>query len=313
MIRNPLYLITLLAGAALAFSSCESDNEPSKANKGKERPVVNVEIADSTQTEFILRFKASGDTKYVGYAVYAGGKAQAPSAYDILTQDVSGTVSAHVYESGSTEFTDTVLCVLNDNYQVFAAAMTESGLIGEVTELSLTIPGAHPSVQLKLGSYVITPSEAAVAKFDPNYLSVTSSPMTITLSKFSDTEYLASGRWFNLFNLEFIGTYDYSTDRLSFNGDIWYSSDDERVNGFGYIIGTLNQEGTLGVGLFGAGNSGNLPMVFQCEVNGDGAVPTSVVQGIELDLFSKATGNWKPQSIFGYFAGGETITTASAQ
>lgn len=306
----------LLAVAAMTFSSCEDDSEPSKANKGKERPVVTVEIADSTTTEFVLRIKGSEGSKYVGYAVYSGGDAQAPTAYEILTQDVSRTVATHVYASGSAEFTDTVLCVLNDNYQVFAAAMTESGLIGEVTELPLTIKGAHPAVELVLGDYTITPSEAAVADFDATYVSYTSQPFTITLSKISDTQYVASGYWFNLFGLDFVGTYDYSTNRLSFDGTVYDSETgqpDPDGSYFGYILGYIDRSVPTAYALFGAGSTGASPMVFQCQVSGTDSVPASVVQGIEFDLYSGATGSWRYQSTLAYFAGGEAITAGASE
>lgn len=316
--KKLLYLfgLPLLAVAAMSVASCEDDSEPSKANKGKEKPVVSVEIADSTTTEFVLRIKGSEGTKYVGYAVYSGGKATAPSAYEILTQDISGTVATHVYESGSAEFTDTVMCVVNDNYQVFAAAMTESGLIGDVTELPLTIVGAHPAVSLVLGDYDISPSEEAVADFDATYSARTSQPMTITLSKVSDTQYVASGYWFNLFGLDFVGTYDYSTNRLSFDGTMWDSQTgavDPDGSYFGYVLGYIDSSIPTGWALFGAGSSGTLPMIFQCEVSGTDSVPVSVVQGIDFRLYNGSSGSWVRQSHIAYFAGGEVITPAESE
>ncbi len=298
-------VLLLIAVAGGIFASCTDNSELSQANKGKEKPSVSVSCVDSTLTEFYLNFQASEGSKYVAYAVYAGDAYTEPSAYEVLTKDVSGTIASNVYECGSEAFTDTVLCILKDDYHVYAAAMTGDGLIGEVTKYDVTIEGAHPAVTLKLGTYTITPSAEAVAQFDPTYEKYTAEPMSITLSQFSDTEFLASGYWFNLLSFDFVGTYDYSKNQLVFDGTVYWGEEYGTENDFGGAFWLSKSDGII-YALWGAGSEGYDPMIFQCKVAGEDAIPTSVVQGIDFEAYYYPSYEWI--SSLAYFEGGETIT-----
>lgn len=138
------YLAGFLAAASILIS-CEEANVLNNQNKGKEKPSVTLKqkVADDVTLSFEIT--ASENASQYAYAVFAGSDNPVPSAYDILVEealaDASGSFNTSLSEEDSFENTVTVDCTEfpAETYQVFAAAITETGLIGEVVTLDVTM------------------------------------------------------------------------------------------------------------------------------------------------------------------------------
>lgn len=138
------YIVALLA-AALMLGACEKGDGLNQQNKGKEKPSVTLtqKVADDVTLTFDIT--ASDNAAQYAYAVYAGSDNETPVAYDILVEetfaDASGSFNTALTEEDSYTQTVTVDCTEfpSETYQVFAAAITDSGLIGEVTVLDVTM------------------------------------------------------------------------------------------------------------------------------------------------------------------------------
>lgn len=138
------YIVALLA-AALMLGACEKGDGLNQQNKGKEKPSVTLtqKVADDVTLTFDIT--ASENAAQYAYAVYAGSDNETPVAYDILVEetfaDASGSFNTALTEEDSYTQTVTVDCsdFPSETYQIFAAAITDSGLIGEVTVLDVTM------------------------------------------------------------------------------------------------------------------------------------------------------------------------------
>ncbi len=296
------HIALIVATAALVLVGCAKDNNPNTDNRGKEKPKVEVELKDYIDTEFNLKISPSSNSKYVGYVVYAGTENATPSAYDIVTDNLTGYLDFNLFENDGTAKEALVKCILNDNYQVFAAAITESGLLGEVTELKVNIEGAHPEIELQEGTYTITPSAAIAGTYEP--LETALEPFNVTITKLDATRYIVSGKWFNFATLPLVATFNFSDYTLSMDGSV-YSQGTIEDSYFNSLIGYANSSKTLAWALFGAG-TGNDPMIFTCDVKDKKAIPISVKQGIDIEIYTYPGQSW--YCTVGAFLGGETIT-----
>lgn len=160
------YFAMLLAAVSL-FSGCSDDDDLSTQNKGKTKPTVTVTQGTVTDDEFTFTLAASEGAAQYAYVIFEGKDKTAPIAHDIVIDEVSGK-----YMSGAFNVADaasqniTVPCYSNADYQVFAAAITSTGLLSEVTELKVYIPDTMiptPAKFIPSGSSVqITYSEDVV-------------------------------------------------------------------------------------------------------------------------------------------------------
>lgn len=138
------YLAGFLA-AAFMFNACEEANVLNNQNKDQEKPSVTLtqKVADDVTLSFEIA--ASANAAQYAYAVFAGSENPVPSAYDILVEeaqaDASGSFNTALTEDDSYTQTVTVDCTEfpAETYQVFAAAITETGLLGEVVTLDVTM------------------------------------------------------------------------------------------------------------------------------------------------------------------------------
>ena len=138
------YLVAFLA-AALMFSACEPEQGLSQQNKDKEKPTVSLVLNAANDVTLSFDVVASENAAQYAYAVYPGSDNEVPSAYDILlTETFAAAAEAFntkIGEGASATASVTLDCsgFAAETYQIFAAAITETGLIGEVAVLDVTM------------------------------------------------------------------------------------------------------------------------------------------------------------------------------
>lgn len=301
------HIALIAATAAMMLVGCAEDNTPNTANKGKEKPTVEVELTDNTDTEFNLKVTSSSNTKYFGYVVYDGKDNEVPSAYDIVTGNLANYLDFKLFENDGSAKDAVVKCILNDDYQVFAAAITETGLLGEVSELNVNIEGAHPEIELVEGVYTITPYPASEEdEYEPT--DAAQEPFNVTVSKLNAAQYLVTGKWFGFATLSFVASFDFNDNSLVMDGRVYSQGSISSSSWFGGLIGYTNSARTLAWALFGAGSNGTDPMIFDCDVKDKKASLVSVRQGIDIEIYNYSAGTWNWNSTIGWFFGGEKIT-----
>lgn len=138
------YLVAFLS-AALMFAACEQDPGLSQQNKGKEKPTVTLTTKVAEDVTLSFGLTASENAAQYAYAVFPGTDNEVPSAYDILVEETfaaaSGSFNTSLTEEDDFTATVTVDCsdFVAEKYQVFAAAITETGLVGDVAVLDVTM------------------------------------------------------------------------------------------------------------------------------------------------------------------------------
>lgn len=131
-----LKYIAVICLAGLFLGACVKEEGPSEQNKGKAKPVVTLTKTAATDGVFTFTISADASAAHYGYVILAGKDNEAPAAYDIVVDEVGGTVDADVFayaDAASKEIT--LECDSNTDYQVFAAAITADGLVGDVVSL----------------------------------------------------------------------------------------------------------------------------------------------------------------------------------
>ena len=138
------YFVAFLS-AALMFSACEQEQGLSQQNKDKEKPSVSVILKEANDVTLSFDLMASENAAQYAYAVYAGSDNDVPSGYDILLQETfanaDGAYNTTLGEGAAYSTTVTLDCssFASETYQIFAVAITETGLIGEVSVLDVTM------------------------------------------------------------------------------------------------------------------------------------------------------------------------------
>ena len=136
------YLVAFLS-AALMFSACEQDPGLSQQNKDKEKPTVTITPKITKDVTLSFELTASENAAQFAYAVFPGTDNEVPDAYTILLEEAfaaaSGSYNTKIGENASHTVTVDLDCseFLDEHYQIFAAAITESGLLSEVTALDV--------------------------------------------------------------------------------------------------------------------------------------------------------------------------------
>lgn len=296
------YIFTVLAVSSLVFASCEDEQAPNTANKGKEKPTVQMEVVDDSDVEFTLKLTPSDDAATYSYVVFTADSYDynsIPSAYDLVTNSVASTFQKGSFIKGDeTEKEVNVKCVLKDYYQVCVAAISKDGLLSEVDTMTVHIPGAHPDVDFVDGIYTITPYTYEEIGEDAYDESIIDDPFDITIEEVEPSVYVASATWFGLFNFQFTGAYDFSANTLTFDGCI-YGREAEGTY-MGYIVSSLGS-GFFGA-FFGGGPNGDEPLVLQCEVVDKKATVTSIKSGaFEFDIYYNGGSGYSWFGIWGVF------------
>lgn len=138
------YFVAFLS-AALMFSACEPEQGLSQQNKDKEKPTVSLLLKSANDVTLSFDLVASDNAAQYAYAVFPGSDNEAPSAYDILLQETfaaaDGAYNTKLGDDASPKASVTIDCTdfAAETYQIFAAAITETGLVGEVSVLDVTM------------------------------------------------------------------------------------------------------------------------------------------------------------------------------
>lgn len=154
------YLVVFLC-AALLMGACAKDNGLSQQNKDKEKPTVS--IVKGSSNDGIIKFEvvASDNSAQYAYVVLAGAENKAPEALNILTGEVSGAEAGESFSStgslgASTSANVTLDCstfmTVANEYEVFAVAITETGLVGEITS-ALIVMNDTVAPEIVSGAY----------------------------------------------------------------------------------------------------------------------------------------------------------------
>lgn len=283
------YIIASLVLGSLLFASCSKDDGisyPNTNNKGKAKPTVGLEITDKTDVGFTLKLTPSADVQNYAYAIFTSTDGNftnsIPDAYSIVTKSVNGTyTSASIIKGDETSKDVRISCVLQDYYQVSVAAISKDGLLGEVETTVVNIPGAHPDVAFKAGYYTITPDTKADLEPYGAYDGPTvGQPFKVTIGEVEPGTFVMTGAWFGEqgATLPLRGTYDYSENKLTFNGLVYgYESDGSYFSDNGVIYALLNS--TTCFVLYAA------PLVLKCTVEDKVATVTEIEDGyMEIDV-----------------------------
>lgn len=305
-------IITAVLGMAALLLSCQNkEHELSTQNMGKARPTLSVEKTDNTLKTYELTFTLSADTKYYGYAVYAVYPEQeikAPTAYQIVTGVCQDAVLNKVEKASTT--VSSGFCVDTESYKVFAAAITETGLLSEVQELEFTIPGALPKFSVKDGVYEIRGTGEKHPDAQNPKAGETS--VKITIEMYNAVTYLMASDYFGHFpapNREpfLVGKPDFTTNQLVFDGST-YDPDDgfDSSNCFFYnLYWYWNDARTEAAGLIGSGDSRKGAARFQ----GDDATSllTEVVDGFGVYVYENRDGGWYDAYLYDFAMPGAEI------
>lgn len=134
------YISAVIAIISLSVS-CSKEEGLSTQNKDKQKPTVTITQTELTDDKLTFKVQASSEASQYAYAVLDGSENAVPDPRDILFKEVSGAKkfeAFHVKDMPSV--TVEMKCVSTQSYQVFAVAITPTGLISPVVELKVTAP-----------------------------------------------------------------------------------------------------------------------------------------------------------------------------
>ena len=296
------------------FVACSKDDGisyPNTNNKGKAKPTVGLEVTDKTDVGFTLKLTPSADVQNYAYAVFtsADGKFEngTPDAYSLVTKSVSDTYVAGSIIKGDESSKDVrINCVLQDYYQVFVAAISKDGLLGEVESTIVNIPGAHPDVTFKSGYYTITPdTKADLAPYGAFDGPTVGDPFKVAIGEVEPGVFVMTGAWFgaSTLSLALRGSYDYSENTLTFSGLVYGKEASGSYFSTSGVIYALYDSANCAV-LYAS------PIVLKCEVKDKISTVTEIADGfMEIDIHVYASG-YPFLGIYGYFEKGYSIEYA---
>ncbi len=135
-----LKYIAVICLAGLFLGACVKEEGLSQQNKGKTKPAVTLTLGTATDGLMTVTIAADASASQYGYVIFSGDDNSAPAAYDIVIDEVGGVEQSEVFsyaDGASNEIT--FECDPNASYQIFAAAITKDGLVGEVTSLDVFV------------------------------------------------------------------------------------------------------------------------------------------------------------------------------
>ena len=132
------FAVLVLAG--LLLGACTKEPGLSDQNKGKTKPAVTLTLNGATDGLIAVTLAADATAAHYGYVVMEGKDNEAPAAYDIVIDEVSGGFDSDVISYADSASSKVYIeCDANADYQIFAAAITADGLVGDVTSLNVFV------------------------------------------------------------------------------------------------------------------------------------------------------------------------------
>lgn len=272
------YLVLSLVAGALVCG-CSDENEPSTQNRGKEKPVVTLTAEDVDGGSFTFTIAASEQASQYAYAIFEGTGNPAPLAYDIVCDEVgnladedraNGNYSHYAFNvSDGASATHTFECDPEGKYEVFAAAITSTGLLSEVTKMTIEIP----KIELQAGNYTISYTRANGTQGQFSTF--------IELDEEDPTVCYLYADWLGLFgqiiNPILVGQVDVASKEVVFDGRYLASNGSLATKKDGSLasaFSTIFYQVDLGLGFdcllvfYGGGNSGKEPIVASMDNKG---------------------------------------------
>ncbi len=266
MLMKKIHYLALALVAGALVCGCSDEKEPSTQNRGKEKPVVTLTADEVDGGSFTFTIAASEQASQYAYAIFEGTGNPAPLAYDIVCDEVgnladedreNGNYSHYAFNmSDGASATHTFECEPQGKYEVFAAAITSTGLLSEVTKMTIEIP----KIEFKAGNYTVsyTRGNGTLGKF-ATYIELDEEDPTVC--------YLYAD-WLGLFgqiiNPILVGQVDVASKEVVFDGTCVHPANNGSfVKGFGATFYQVD----LGLGFdcdlvfYGGGNSGKEPIV----------------------------------------------------
>ncbi len=272
MLMKKIHYFALSLAVGILVCGCSDENELSTQNRGKEKPVVTLTADEVDGGSFTFTIAASEQASQYAYAILEGTDNPTPLAYDIVCDEV-GNVAEEDRENGNyshyafnvsekASATHTFECKPQGKYEVFAAAITSTGLLGEVAKLSITIP----KIELQAGNYTVS----YIDPWGDPYEFATK----IVLDEEDPTKCLLYANWFGMFNgytnIILVGKVDVISKQVVFDGTTTLMSGGSPINIFGKII--LNNvpvgDVVYQIAFFGGGNDGKEPIVASIDNKG---------------------------------------------
>lgn len=141
-------ITSIFACLLMLAVSCSKESELSKANAGKERPVVTIE--QNNVTNYYLTFTVSTGfpASQFGYVVMPSTSTQAPVAQDIVMDQIGTALQSGVFNTvDKTKVKVEFDCEPDANYIVYAAAITDEGVLSEVASCPIHVTDTEiPSI-----------------------------------------------------------------------------------------------------------------------------------------------------------------------
>lgn len=141
-----LSIAFLLSFAAL---SC-SEDELSKQNAGKEKPVITIEQNNAVNYLMTFTLTADYNTAQFGYVILDGSSTLVPATQDIVMDKIGTALQSEVFNAVDqikkrVEFE----CEPNHEYKVYAAAISDSGLLSYLAEKVIKVSDTEIPTVLK--------------------------------------------------------------------------------------------------------------------------------------------------------------------
>lgn len=271
-IISGLGLAALLAGSLLT-SSCDKSHELSTDNQNKPRPMVQAQTMRTDLHDFTVALMPSSNTKYYGCVIMAGADNAVPTAFDIVTGNVSSSnlLSSKLYDIAE-EVSPSIKtqCTFSEDYQIFSAGITENGLLSEVDQLDIHIDDASPSTTIREGVYKLNTGKYSDVI---NPRSGESFDVRIRKMDGGSGKYIFYANWFNIGEEGYvvppylIGTVDYEAKEIIFDGSRVNSEGAEQEdNAFGAMF--MDYNSTSKFTFWGGGNDGTDPIVITFSESG---------------------------------------------
>ncbi|MGM9786396.1 MAG: hypothetical protein ACI3ZS_06125 [Candidatus Cryptobacteroides sp.] len=145
--KNIVFDIMMTSLCVLALSSCQK-NELSRQNAGKEKPVLTITSNRVSDNLLTFTIEADFNTAQFGYVILDGRDNPVPTAQSIVMDEVQSSLQSNVYSAvEQTKVRVDFECESDHDFQVFAAAITDTGLLSEVIVYDVYVPDTEiPSI-----------------------------------------------------------------------------------------------------------------------------------------------------------------------